>query len=103
MTLVTVSYEECMERFFKKEMARREEMLSRYTGYNSTAAVQDMCSELGLEIQYYRDAMEAVKLRNLHAHWIEKECGMYFMCSACQGLRNVPSAYCEKCGAKMED
>lgn len=101
--IVMMMYNERFERHFKKKIAEREEMLARYTGYNNTAAVQDMCSELGEEIQYYRDAMEAFKLRNLHAEWIEKECGMYFMCSACQGLRNIPSAYCEKCGAKMED
>lgn len=101
--IVSIMYNERFERHFKKKISEREEMLARYTGYNNTATVQDMCSELGEEIQYYRDAMEAFKLRNLHAEWIEKECGMYFMCSACQGLRSIPSAYCDKCGAKMED
>lgn len=37
------------------------------------------------------------------ARWIEKEYGMYYECSSCGNLIDIPSRYCKECGARMHD
>ena len=97
--LKKIMYEERMISYFRKKIAEHEEQLSRITGYSNTVEIVERCSELGEIISYYRDAVNAVKLVTLHAHWETR--GAEFICDMCGNTEARESRYCPKCGAKM--
>lgn len=61
MELVSITYEEQRERYFKKQISELEERLQRYTGYGSSYEVHEICSEIGCQICFYKDALESTK------------------------------------------
>ena len=35
--------------------------------------------------------------------WIEREYGMYYECSNCNKVTDIPTQYCKHCGFRMKD